>query len=187
MLNRIGLFLLTLTLSACGSDDLFLIPTAPAPVTEQVRVSARSIEVRDVVLPSYASDVDILVQDADGALRPLGGALWADDPQLGITQALARRLDLGTTATAAAEPWPLYDGPDRSIQVTIDRMVARADGQFELGGQFAVLSQSGAAREYLRRFDILHPLVGTEPEQVAVTVGLALSTLADQIAQSLSR
>lgn len=186
MLNRIGALFLTLSLAACGgSDDLFLIP--PGDAAEQVRVGARSIEVRDVVLPAYAADADILVQDADGALRPLGGALWADDPQLGITQALARRLDQGTTATAAAEPWPLFDGPDRSVQVTIDRMVARADGQFELGGQFAVLSQTGAAREYLRRFDILHPLTGTEPEQVAATLGRALSTLSDQIAASLAR
>lgn len=186
MWNRIGTIVLTCALAACGGNDtLFLIPNAP--VAEQVRVYPRSIEVRDVVLPAYAADAAILIQDEAGALVPLGGALWADDPQLGITQAIARRLDLGTTATAAAEPWPLYDGPDRGIQVTIDRMVARADGQFELGGQFAVLSQTGAAREYLRRFDILHPLAGTEPEQIAATLGLALSTLSDQIAQSLSR
>lgn len=185
MLKRIGLFLVTSMLAACGSNALFLIPTGA--VTEVVRVYPGTIEVRDVVLPSYAADADILVQDANGALLPVGGALWADDPQLGITQALARRLDLGTTAIAAAQPWPLYDGPDRSVQVTIDRMVARADGQFELGGQFAVLSQSGSAREYLRRFDILHPLAGTEPDQIAATLGLALTTLSGQIAQSMSR
>lgn len=185
-MERITLCILALSLAACsGSDDLFLIPTADN--AEQVRVYPRSIEVRDVVLPAYAADADILLQDADGALRPLGGALWADDPQLGITQAISRRLDVSTTATAAPEPWPLFDGPDRSIHITIDRMVARADGQFELSGQFAVLSPSGATREYLRRFDILRPLAGTEPEQVATTLGQALSALTDQIAQSLAR
>lgn len=186
MWNRIGTIVVTCALAACGaSDALFLIPNAP--VTEQVRVYPRSIEMRDVILPAYAADAAILVQDEVGALVPLGGALWADDPQLGITQAMARRLDIGTSATAAAEPWPLFDGPDRSIVITIDRMVARADGQFELGGQFAILSQSGTAREFLRRFDILHPLTGTEPDQVAATLGLALNTLASQIAQSLAR
>jgi uncharacterized lipoprotein YmbA len=176
---------MALTLSACGSDDLFLVSTPP--VADQVQVYPRSIEVQDVVLPAYAAEADILVQEEDGALRPLGGALWADDPQLGITQALARRLDLGTTATVAPEPWPLFDGPDRRIQVTIDRMVARASGEVELGGQFAVTSPSGAAREYLRRFDIRQPLAGTEPQQVAEALGRALAVLSDQIAASLAR
>lgn len=183
--HRIALGLLVLTLAACGSDELFLVSTPP--VAEQVRVAPRSIEVMDVILPAYAADAGILVQEADGALRPLGGALWADDPQLGITQALARRLDLGTTATAAPEPWPLFQGPDRSIQITIDRMIARAAGEVELSGQFAVTSPTGAAREYLQRFDIRQPLAGTEPQQVADAMGLALGALSDQIAQSLSR
>lgn len=185
MMNRLAIGLLAMTLTACGSDDLFLVSTPP--VATVVPVYPRSIEVMDVVLPAYAAEADILVQEADGALRPLGGALWADDPQLGITQALARRLDLGTTATAAPEPWPLFDGPDRSVQVTIDRMVARASGEVELGGQFAVISPSGAAREYLRRFDIRQPLAGVEPQQVADAMGLALGILSDQIAQSLAR
>ncbi len=186
MLNRISLGVLALTLTACGSDDLFLVSIPPV-AAEQVRVAPRSIEVQDVVLPAYAAEADILVQDLDGALRPLGGALWADDPQLGITQSLARRLDQGTTATAAPEPWPLFDGPDRRVQVTIDRMVARASGEVELGGQFAILSPTGAAREYLRRFDIRQPLAGTEPQQVADAMGRALGSLADQIAQSLAQ
>lgn len=185
MLKRFAIGLLALTLTACGSDDLFLVSTPP--VAAVVPVYPRSIEVLDVILPAYAAEADILVQEADGALRPLGGALWADDPRLGITLVLARRLDLGTTATAAPEPWPLFDGPDRRVQVIIDRMVARASGEVELGGQFAILSPTGATREFLRRFDIRQPLTGIEPQQVADAMGLALAALSDQIAQSLAR
>ncbi len=185
MKNRIAIVLLALTMSACGSDDLFLVSTPP--LASVVPVYPRSIEVLDVVLPAYAAQADILVQEADGALRPLGGALWADDPQLGITHALARQLDLGTTATAAPEPWPLFDSPDRRVQVTIDRMVARASGEMELGGQFAILSPSGGAQEYLRRFDIRQPLTGVEPQRVAEAMGRALGVLSDQIAESLAR
>ena len=145
------------------------------------------MEVRDVVLPAYAAESEILVQEADGALRPLGDALWADDPRTGITQALARRLDEGTSATVAAEPWPLFDGPDRSVQVSIDRMVAVEGGTFELSGQFAMISRTGAAREFLRRFDIQEPLAGTGPQEVANAMGRALNQLSTQIAGSVAR
>ncbi len=175
-----------IALAACGgNDDLFLVPNIP--MQEQIRVNTRSIEVRDVVLPAYAAEADILVQESDGALRPVGSALWADDPITGITQALAVRLDLGTTATVAVEPWPLFDGPDRAVQVTIDRMVALEDGYFELGGQFAMISRTGAAREFLRRFDIRRPLTGTDPQSVADALGLAVTDLATQIAASIAR
>lgn len=187
MLTRISIFLLVLSLAACGgNEDLFLVPPVTTPAAP-VAVGAQSLEVRDVILPAYVAEADILVQEADGALRPVGGALWADDPRTGITQALARRLDLGTTATVAAEPWPLFDGPDRSVQVTIDRMVARADGQFELGGQFAVISRSGAAREFLRRFEIVEPYAGPDPQSVADALGRALTALSSRIAESIAR
>ncbi len=185
MALRTPLLIAALALAGCGSDALFLVPDTSAAV--EVRVNTRSLEVRDVVLPAYAAESEILVQEADGALRPVGGALWADDPRTGITQALARRLDQGTTATVAAEPWPLFDGPDRSVQVSIDRMVAVEGGAFELSGQFAMISRSGAAREFLRRFDIREPLTGTDPQSVANAMGRALTQLTGEIAASVSR
>ena len=182
---RTPLFAAALALAGCGSDALFLVPDYPAAVA--VPVATRTLEVRDVVLPAYAAEVEILVQETDGALRPAGGALWADDPRVGITQALARRLDQGTTATVAAEPWPLFDGPDRAVQVSIDRMVAVEGGAFELEGQFAMISRSGAAREFLRRFAITEPLAGTDPQSVADAMGRALTQLSGQIAASIAR
>ncbi len=175
-----------LVLGACGgNEDLFVLPRA-TPASE-VAVRVQSIEVRDVVVPAYVADANILVQDADGALRPLGGALWADDPRTGITQALATRLDLGTSATAAAEPWPLFDGPDLRVQVIVERMIARADGLFEFSGQFAVVSPSGAQRDFLRRFDITTPHEGANPQSVADALGRALALLSDQITASIAR
>ncbi|WP_425093606.1 PqiC family protein [Tropicimonas sp. S265A] len=175
-----------ITLAACAANsDLYLLPDPPA--TEQIGVRARTIEVRDIVLPSYAAEPDILLQGADTALRPVSGALWAEEPRVGMTQALARRLDLGTTATVAVEPWPLFDGPDLRVQVTVDRVLARADGVFEFGGQYAVTSTSGGAREFLRRFAIQEPLTGTGPDAVADALGRSLTRLSDTIARSIAR
>ncbi len=185
MVFRTPLFVAALTLAGCGSDALFLVPDYPVAIV--VPVNTRSLEVRDVILPAYASETEILVQEADGALRPAGGALWADDPRSGLTQALARRLDQGTSATVAAEPWPLFDGPDRAVQVTVDRMIAVEGGALELSGQFAMISRSGTAREFLRRFDIREPLAGTDPQSVADAVGRAVTRLSGEIAATIAR
>jgi uncharacterized lipoprotein YmbA len=185
MALRTSLFAAVIALAGCGSDALFLVPDYP--VAAEVRVGTRTLEVRDVVLPAYAAESEILVQEADGALRPLGGALWADDPRIGVTQALARRLDQGTTATVAAEPWPLFDGPDRAVQVSIDRMVAVEGVGVELSGQFAMISRTGTSREFLRRFDITEPLAGTDPQSVADAMGRALTRLSTEIAASIAR
>jgi len=175
-----------MVLAACGgAEDFYVLPQA-TPDT-QVVVSAQSIEVRDVILPAYVAEADILVQGADGALRPLDGAVWADDPRAGITQGLATRLDLGTSATAAAEPWPLFDGPDLRVQVIVTRMLARADGLLEFSGQFAVTSPTGARRDFLERFEIATPYIAPTPQAIAAAAGQALTILSDQIATRIAR
>ena len=173
-------------LTACGAtDDLYLVPETQ--IARSVAVRAGSLEIRDIVLPAYGADADILVQEEDGALRPLGGALWADEPLAGLTRSLADRLDRATTAVAAPAPWPLFDGPDRAVQVTVDRMVARNDGQFALAGQFAMISASGNAREFIRRFDILQPYAAATPQAITDALGRALDALALEIAGSIQR
>ncbi len=172
-----------LTLSACGSKSLYLIDR---PVTaEKIRVSVATVEVKDVTLPAYAEASEIAVQGADGALTTIKGALWAEDPASAVTRAVAFNLDEVSTANVAAEPWPLADSPDAQIDLRIDRMLARADGQFELGGQFAITSPSGNGRERLQRFSILTPLADAAPGSVATATSRALLQLSTDIAQAL--
>lgn len=51
-----------------------------------------------------AEALEIAQQEPGGGLRNLPDSLWADDPVRGVTEALARALAAGTTATVAAEP-----------------------------------------------------------------------------------
>lgn len=171
-----------LPLGACGGGDAarYLID-APAAAISETRVSVRTLELRDVSLPSHASGAEILVRDETGALLPLGGAVWADDPERAVTGTLAELLDTRSTATVAAEPWPLFDGPTARMDVRINKMLATASGVFEITGQAALSAVEGRPRERVERFAIAVPITEISPAGVTDAQGRALAALADEL------
>ena len=170
-------------LAGCGQDAQFLVE-ASAPVRE-VRLRVASLELREVSLPAYAIAADILQEEADGALRPIRKAVWADGSARGVTAGMARSLDLRTSAEVAAEPWPLAEPADARLEVRIERIVARADGTFQLAGQYAVASPEGRIREFIERFDIRVPVTQAGPAAIASANGVAVGQLADAIVARL--
>jgi len=177
-----------LALTACGSTEpRYLINSAPAETSAQVRMQVATLEVRDVSLPAYAEDSQILIEGADGALTPLDNALWADEPTRAVTMRLAEAIGRGGSATVAVEPWPLETPAQAEIHVLVSEMVARASGQFDLKGQFAISSYDHVIRERIKRFEISVPLSEATPRGIAQTSGLALQKLAEQITRELAR
>ncbi|WP_299636762.1 PqiC family protein [uncultured Ruegeria sp.] len=181
-----AILLLSITLlSACsGANDPRYLISAP-PGERTANLLSRTIEVRQVSLPSYAAGSDIVVQGEGGALFTQDRAQWADDPARGMTSALARGLSERTGASVAAEPWPLNTGPDVRLDVRIDQAYARADGNFELSGQYAVLSPEGTVREFVRRFNVVTPIVGSGAPATADALGRALAELSRQMSQAM--
>ncbi|WP_417261171.1 PqiC family protein [Celeribacter sp.] len=190
------LALLALTaLTACGgTEPRYLIDSAPAATTAettQVRMQVATLEMREVSLPAYAEESQILIEGADGALTPLDNALWADEPRRALTLRLAEAISRGGSATVAAEPWPLETPAQAAVHVQVSDMVARApgqsEGQFVLKGQFAVSSYDHVVRERIRRFDISVALPDASPAGIARASGQALQNLAIEITQDLRR
>ena len=185
--QRLALPLILLgLLAACGETAGRYLIEAPA-VPQETRVRVATIEVRDVTLPSYAAESEIMVQTEDGSLRPVPQSVWADDPIRAVTFAVASGIDAGSTATAIPEPWPLDEPPQVRVEVRIERMLARLNGQFELSGQFAIASPDAVVRERIRRFDILKPIPGEGARAVSAATGAALLDLSQRIIAQLRR
>ncbi len=187
MMMRASSLLLALLLAACGGNNSarYLVDAPAGEAARNVRV--RSIEVRDMVLPAYAAAIEIAQQDESGALRNVPDTLWADEPVRGMTAALARSLDIGSSAKVAAEPWPLDTPPDVRLIVRVERMIAGADGTFVLSGQYAIAAPDGAVRERLERFDIRIPLATADAPAIAAATGQGIAALADDIITTLAR
>ncbi|MGO4909448.1 membrane integrity-associated transporter subunit PqiC [Pseudorhodobacter sp. W20_MBD10_FR17] len=177
-----------LPLASCGDKDArFPIAAETVPAVAKTQVAVRTVEVREVSLPAYAAASEIVVEQMGGALTVVPKAIWADDPVRGVTGALARSLDLRSTASVAAEPWPLADSADVRIEVRVDRMIAKLNGNFELTGQFAIAAPNGAMRESVQRFTVTAPLADNSPGSVAQATGVAIDSLAADIVKKLRR
>lgn len=190
LLSPVPVLALALLLAGCGGTATrYVVAAEPAPgaSTSKQRLRVGSIELRDVVLPAYAEDSALLIEAADGGLAPVKGSEWADNSARAITAELARSLDLRSTASVAAEPWPLSDSPDVRMEVRIERVIAGASGSFLLSGQYAVASSDGRIRDFLERFEISVPLADQNPQTVARAYGAALEGLSTQILRRLAR
>ncbi|MCV2863481.1 membrane integrity-associated transporter subunit PqiC [Albidovulum sediminicola] len=185
-MSRLALLCLTLALTGCADNAGRFVLDTPAPAA-RTAVAVSSIEVLDVALPAYAAAVEIARQDDGGAVRNLPDSLWADEPVRGITAALARSLDLATTATVAPEPWPLEEPAQARVAVHVEKMLARADGGFDFEGQFAVSAPLGGVRERIERFAIHLPAGAVDSAGIAAASGTAVARLAEAIARSLAR
>ncbi len=179
-------------LSGCvlgGNAVLYPLETPTGTETAQRRLYVSSIEVRDVLVPAYAEDSQMQYRGPDGGLVPLPDAQWAAPTGAAITAELARALDLASTASVAADPWPLSDRAAVQLQVRIDRLILNHDGRFEMGGQFAVASVDEVVREFIDRFEITSVVaeMPASPSALAAAYGDALAQLRDRILTRLSR
>jgi hypothetical protein len=171
-------------LAACGSTvERFAVPAPAETAVPRIASRYRTIEVRQVSLPTYAASEEIASRGEGGAITSDKSLLWADEPARAITLELARMLGVMTRAQVAAEPWPFLDRAAALVDVRVEEMVAAADGTFRLSGQYYVAPDSGIGGQS-GLFEISAPIVGEGPVAIAAARGAAVRDLAEQIARN---
>ncbi|NNE54205.1 MAG: hypothetical protein HKN30_17590 [Sulfitobacter sp.] len=152
---RIALTLVAASfLAACGASERFAV--TPPPVTEKVRIAFRSVEVRDVSLPTYAASDEIHQQTEDGTLISSSDVLWADSPERAIALEISQNLARLTERRIASEPWPFEAFPDARLEIRFAELLATTSGQFRTSGQYFIAVRDGR-RERSGLFDLMVP------------------------------
>jgi uncharacterized lipoprotein YmbA len=174
---------LAMCLAACASTPEFY-PVAAPEVTESIGISFRSVEVRDVSLPTYAASDEIAVEDASGKLITNSSLRWADTPQRAVSLELSGHLARLTGRRIASEPWPFEEFAQARLDVRFERLLAGADGQFHATGQYFVgVAEGGRERSGL--FDLAVPFNAEGgPQAIAAARGEIIFELAKYIARN---
>ncbi len=154
---RLILFIVPLIglLASCGQPSV-RYAAAPVASGDRISIGLSKLEVREVSLPAYARSEEIWREAENGALTSDAATLWADDPARGVTMELSHHLATMSGARVAAEPWPFEDLPQARLVVRVQEMVAGADGQFRISGQYFVAHLEGG-RDRSGEFDIAAP------------------------------
>lgn len=178
------LVLMMTLLAACssGPETRFAVPEI-APEA-RVSIAYRSVEVRDVTLPTYAELEEIFIETPDGALTS-SSLLWADDPSRGATLELTRALAIISGRPVASEPWPFESYPDARVEVRVEEFVASLRTQeFRLAGQYFVASLEGRGQDRSGVFRVSVALPEEPgPAVIAAARGQAMALLAEEIAR----
>ncbi len=144
-------------LGACGGDPALRFAVPQAPAGDRIAIGARSVEVREVTLPTYASSEEIFFESPTGSISSDPSLLWADDPRRAMTLSLARLIGDVTGVRTASEPWPFESFAEARVEVRVDEMIAGANGWFRLSGQYFVASDSQRVSERSGSFALAAP------------------------------
>lgn len=175
-----------ITLMGCaGPSDRYVVtmPTA----TQTQRIAFGAVEIRDVSLPAYAADDEIVLRAPDGRLVSTGSNLWADTPDRAVALELSRHLAQITRARVASAPWPFEALPDARLDLRFETLLAGEDGLYRATGQYFVAVGDGR-REGSGLFDLtvaFDPALG--PAAIATARGQIILDLAAFLARTALR
>ena len=180
------LFVIFAALAAC-SPPLDRLAMTPLVSQLELRPLVGSAMVRTVTLPTYAAVEEVAFERPGGLIASNADVLWADDPQRAVTLVLTRTLSDILNTDVGPEPWPFVGLPDVAIDVRVERMLAGADGTFNLTGQFYVGGDGIDFRNSTDSFDINVAMPNQSLPSIATAQAAALLSLSEEIAQTLGR
>jgi uncharacterized lipoprotein YmbA len=185
MLKKIT-FLAIAAMTACAAPADRLAMT-PAPSALELRPLVRSAMIRTVSLPTYAAAEEIAFETTAGLIATNDAVLWADDPERAVTLVISETVGEILNTDVGPDPWPFVGLPDVAIDIRVTQMLAGADGQFRLTGQFFVGGDGIDFRNSAHRFAISQPMPDQSLSSIATAQAAALLVLSEDIAQTLAR
>uniref|UniRef100_UPI0040475F42 PqiC family protein n=1 Tax=Yoonia sp. TaxID=2212373 RepID=UPI0040475F42 len=177
---------LTALLAGC-TGSASRLDLAPVQSQLSLRAAVGSAMVRTVSLPTYAAAEELSFEAADGLITSNNAVLWADDPARAVTLALTRNIGAITSAKIGPDPWPFAGLPDVAIDVRVTRMLAGADGVFDLEGQFFVGGDGIDYANTTNGFAITAALTDVTPAAIAAAQATAILQLSEQISRKIAR
>lgn len=177
---------LTALMAAC-SGPTSRLDMSPVATDLNLRAAVGSAMVRTVSLPTYAAAEELAFETPEGLIASNADVLWADDPSRAVTLTLTRNIGGITNAKIGPDPWPFAGLPEVAIDVRVTRMIAGADGVFDLEGQFFVGGDGIDYTNTTNNFVVNTPVVGEGPAAIALAQAQALMTLSEQIARKIAR
>ena len=165
-------------LTAFGAPDSIVVQ--PPAISETVRIAFKSVEVKDVSLPSYAAADEISQKSPDGTLIT-SKVLWADAPERAIGLELSRNLARLTKRRVASEPWPFEEDAAATLDVRFADLIAGTDGTYRATGQYFVGVYEGRERSGI--FDLA---VAYDPKGGPTAIARARGQLIVDLAKYLA-
>lgn len=176
---------LGVTLLGCGSSpEPARLVTPPQDPGVRISIPHQSVALREVSLPTYATDEGISIADGTGAIRELPGSIWADDPTRAVTLRLTNALADMTGRTVASDPWPFGGSPDVVVEVRVERLLAEESGRYVAQGRFYIAHEDKERTDRAGSFNIVEqfdPALGFSA--IAQARSRVLAALAREIAQ----
>ncbi|MCO4849193.1 MAG: membrane integrity-associated transporter subunit PqiC [Yoonia sp.] len=177
---------LTAVLAAC-SGSASRLDMSQVQSELNLRAAVGSAMVRTVSLPTYAAAEELSIETPEGLIVSNADILWADDPSRAVTLMLTRNLGNILNAKIGPDPWPFVGLPDVSIDVRVTRMIAGADGVFNLEGQYFVGGDGIDYPNSTHIFAVQAPITASAPAAIADAQVRALLALSEQIAHKIAR
>lgn len=177
---------LTALMAAC-SGATSRLDMSPISSDLSLRAAVGSAIVRSVSLPTYAANEELAFETPEGLIASNADVLWADDPSRAVTLTLTRNIGNIVNAKIGPDPWPFAGLPDVAIDVRVTRMIAGADGVFDLEGQYFVGGDGIDYPNSTNAFSVSTPISGEGPAAIAQAQARSLMTLSEQIARKIAR
>lgn len=178
------LLLVSIALFGCTEATEPLRYAAPSPATDaRVSVPLKSVALREVSLPAYATEEGIAIADGSGVITSAPDSIWADEPTRAVTLRLTNALADVTGRVVASDPWPFRDEPDAVVEVRVEEFVAEEAGRFVAEGRIYVAHQTTDRADRALSFRLAQPY---DPARGYPAIAEARARIISALAQEIA-